>query len=78
MLYLYESHMGGLYWSENNYSYDELYCDTCGDADMQIGSAETYRDVVSLLDAQEDRYIDVHIFELASEAIEYFGNEPEE
>lgn len=32
-MYLYESHLGGLYTMEDIRSYDELYCETCGDSD---------------------------------------------
>ena len=75
MLYLYESHMGGLYWSEEDYDYESMYCETCGDSDMQLGTAENYLAAMELLDENSEHYIDEHISELAGEAYEYFKNE---
>ena len=31
--YIYESHMGGLYCSDEELDYESLYCDSCGDSD---------------------------------------------
>lgn len=36
-MYIYESHMGGYYASDEEYGYDELYCETCGDSDHLLG-----------------------------------------
>lgn len=33
MIYIYESHLGGLYISDEELSLDETYCETCGDCD---------------------------------------------
>lgn len=33
MIYIYESHLGGLYISDEELSLDEMYCETCGDYD---------------------------------------------
>lgn len=30
-MYLYESHLGGYYISEDEIPYEDLYCETCGD-----------------------------------------------
>ena len=40
MPYIYESHMGGVYCSEENLDYDDLYCETCGDGDSLLGDFE--------------------------------------
>ena len=40
-MYIYEDHMGGLYTSDRELSYDEVHCETCGDTDWLIGYAET-------------------------------------
>ena len=34
--HIYESHMGGVYCSENFLDYDYLYCDSCGDSDHHL------------------------------------------
>ena len=52
MPYLYESHMGGLYLSEYQLDWDDLYCETCGDSDIELGYIENYDDVIALI--QED------------------------
>ena len=36
-MYIYESHIGGYYASDEEYDYDELYCETCGDSDRLLG-----------------------------------------
>ena len=40
-MYIYESHMGGLYTSEEPLDYEDLYCEECGDSDSLLGYAET-------------------------------------
>ncbi len=48
-LYLYEGHMGGLYISDELYSYDRLYCDSCGDSDNLITSG-TKEYLINIID----------------------------
>ena len=40
-MFIYESHMGGLYTSSEELDWDMLYCETCGDYDWLIGEADT-------------------------------------
>lgn len=40
-MYIYESHMGGLYATEEQQDYEGLYCEQCGDSDWEIGRADT-------------------------------------
>ena len=47
--YIYESHMGGLYISDEPLEYDDLYCEECGDSDRLIGYAETRSEALGLL-----------------------------
>lgn len=48
--YFYASHMGdGIYASEWDYDYDELYCEQCGDSDMRLGYAENLLEAWALL-----------------------------
>mgnify|MGYP002677881588 CR=1 FL=1 len=36
-MYIYESHLGGFYESDEDIPFEELYCDECGDSDTLIG-----------------------------------------
>lgn len=36
-MYLYQSHMGGIYTSTQRYNHDKLYCCQCGDSDTYLG-----------------------------------------
>lgn len=48
-MYLYESHMGGLYWSDYALDYDSLYCEECGDSDWEIGWFNSAIDVLKYM-----------------------------
>ena len=48
-MYIYESHMGGIYVEERVLDYEETYCETCGDSDWLIGSAATRKSAWNLL-----------------------------
>lgn len=39
--YIYESHLGGLYATEESLDFDLLYCDQCGDYDHELGYFES-------------------------------------
>lgn len=41
MIWIYESHMGGIYTSDEPLEWEDLYCETCNDSDTLIGTAET-------------------------------------
>ena len=43
-VYVYESHLGGLYTSNDCIPSDELYCEQCGDSDYEIGSFDTFEE----------------------------------
>ena len=49
MYYLYESHAGGLYISDEELDYDWLYCEACGDSDEFVGTFETVEELKDLL-----------------------------
>ena len=36
-MYIYESHLGGLYTSDVKLSFDTLYCEECGESDTELG-----------------------------------------
>lgn len=48
-MYIYESHMGGLYASDTYLDYKDLYCEECGDHDWYIGRAFTRAEAWELL-----------------------------
>ena len=48
-MYIYESHMGGLYTLDEPLDYEDLYCEECGDSDWLIGYAETREEAWNLL-----------------------------
>lgn len=43
-VYVYESHLGGLYTSDDYIPSDELYCEQCGDSDYEIGQFNTFEE----------------------------------
>lgn len=49
MKYLYESHLGGLYTSDEPFDRDSLYCEQCGDSDWYLGAFETITDFWNLI-----------------------------
>ena len=49
MAYLYESHMGGLFSTDDMLSPDECYCEECGDSDWLIGEYATLNDFWNLI-----------------------------
>ena len=54
MIYIYESHLGGLYISDRELSLDEAYCETCGDYDMLACIADNCIDVAEYLRSRLD------------------------
>lgn len=41
--YIYESHLGGYYASEDYIPSNDLYCESCGDSDWLCGEYNTFR-----------------------------------
>ena len=48
-MYIYESHMGNLFVSDDILDNEQTYCKTCGDSDYLIGYAETREEAWNLL-----------------------------
>ena len=48
-MYLYESHLGGIYTDENAIPFEELYCETCGDYDTCLGLYNNLEEFWNLL-----------------------------
>lgn len=53
-MYIYESHMGGLYVYDDELDFEDLYCEECGDFDFLLGYAETREDAWNLLKDDTD------------------------
>ena len=53
-MYIYESHMGGLYTSDDPLDYEDLYCEECGDSDWLVGYANTREEAWNLLKDDTD------------------------
>lgn len=48
-MYIYESHMGGLFVSSYILDYEQTCCEICGDSDLLIGYSETREEAWNLL-----------------------------
>ena len=48
-MFIYRSHMGGLYTTEEEQDWDDLYCETCGDSDRLIGEADSLQETWDLV-----------------------------
>src|SRR5574344_2666660 len=48
-MYLYESHMGGLYSTQEEQEFEDLYCEQCGDSDDFKGEYETLEEYWNLI-----------------------------
>lgn len=48
-MYLYESHMGGLYTTAEQQDWEDLYCEECGDSDREIGTFENAKELWELV-----------------------------
>lgn len=53
-MYIYESHMGSLFVSDDILDYEQTYCETCGDSDFLLGYAETKEEAWELLKDNTD------------------------
>lgn len=53
-MYIYESHMGGLFVSDEILDYEQTYCETCGDSDYLLGNAETREEAWNFLKDDTD------------------------
>lgn len=44
MKYLYESHLGGFYFTDEELSWEDRYCEQCGDSDWLVACIDNARD----------------------------------
>lgn len=68
-MYLYESHLGGLYLSEEPIPYKDRRCEECGDSDWELGQVETFDDVLARITDDDGfvPYTDEYLAEIKAE-----------
>lgn len=49
MIYIYESHLGGIYTTDYELDYETLYCEQCGDSDQLIGTIGTVGELLTVI-----------------------------
>ncbi|MFA7157649.1 MAG: hypothetical protein WC123_08205 [Bacilli bacterium] len=52
-MYIYESHLGGLFTTKEKLSFEDLYCEQCGDWDQLLGRANTKDEFSKLINEEE-------------------------
>ena len=68
MRYFYKSHLGGIFSSEYELDWEDLYCDQCNDIDLLCAEIETGGDLLWFINnLHEDGYSDEYIRELLDE-----------
>ena len=56
-VYIYKSHLGGLYVETEDIPWDDLYCETCGDSDELLFSTDDLEDVAKYFLDEGDMYL---------------------
>ena len=51
-MYIYGSHLGGIYTSDEEIPFEDLYCEECGDSDTELGEADTIAEAWQVLKPQ--------------------------
>lgn len=82
MVYIYESHLGGLYVKKYLIPNDILYCDECGDSDQLLLDTDNLDEVRDFLLSQValfDRglYSICHLNEIYDKCIDILGEDEE-
>ena len=73
-MFIYESHMGGFFASEEELSYEECSCEVCGDRDWLVGKAETKEEARDLIEGSCVDYGQEEVDEFLKE---YFSEQGE-
>lgn len=74
--YIYESHLGGLYISDEEIPDDDLYCETCGDYDALMFTMEDIYDLQRLLNYMFIEYYTLDcMFEIIEDLKKYYDDE---
>ena len=48
--FLYESHLGGCFWSDKELTYEQRFCEECCDIDYLVGKASNIDEAKKLID----------------------------
>ena len=56
-VYIYKSHLGGLYVETDDIPWDDLYCETCGDSDELLFSTDNLEDVAKYFRDEGEMYL---------------------
>ena len=48
-MFVYENHLGGLYCTDYEKDWDDLYCEQCGDSDWFVGEFDSAKDVLAYM-----------------------------
>lgn len=77
-MYLYEGHLGSLYFTNRKRSYDELYCSQCDNSDWLLGEVESWEDVIDAIgitsiqvDTTDGGWAREYVYELIQELEDY-------
>lgn len=75
-VYIYESHLGGLFAVNEPLTYEECYCEECGDSDWEIGDYNCFKEFYDSI-INDDRYYDTDSKQwlLSEEALASIVNE---
>lgn len=73
-MYIYESHMGGLYATYEEMTPEQLYCDGCGDSDTFIGEADSAEEAWELLKPNDLQCIGCENANFCERECEEFGD----
>lgn len=74
--YIYDSHLGGLYISDKEIPYEDLYCETCGDYDDLIFTMNDKFDIQELLNYLFTEYYTLScMFEIIEQLKKYYDDE---
>ena len=56
-MFIYESHLGGIYYKDEYLDFDDRYCEDCGDCDTYLGEANT---MIEALEVLHDRINEIY------------------
>jgi len=52
-MYIYVSCVGNLFTTKEKLSFEDMYCEQCGDSDQLLGKANTKEEFLKLIDKEE-------------------------
>ena len=66
---VYESHLGGIYFSKEILPWECIYCEQCGDSDWHLGHADTFAEAIALVTDEDGlcRYEADYLYQLKSD-----------